>query len=276
MNSLWIFMVDCDTIFKEIGYGNHFGGKEVDKVNFTVCLAGVPVGITAMYHSTKGFCQDYLTEEEPLFSLEVMPGDIAFEREKSAREDEYEGFPIRQFSDRYLETLAVYRKIVDKMLDFGILLFHGSVVAVDGAAYLFTAKSGTGKSTHTRLWRELLGDRAVMVNDDKPLLCVAEEGVTVFGTPWDGKHHLSSNIAVPLRAICILERGEGNRIWEVSPRDAWPMLMQQSYRSGNPEKLARTMDFIDQLAAKVHLYRMACNMDLSAAEMSYHKMRESH
>lgn len=248
-------------------------GNDLDKVNFTVRLAEVPISISAIYHSTKDFCRDYLTGEEPVFSLEVTPGDIAYEREKSAREDDYEGIPIRHFSDSYLETLAVYRKIAEQMLDYGVLLFHGSVVAVDHKAYIFTAKSGTGKSTHTRLWRELLGERAVMVNDDKPLLRVGEGSVTAFGTPWDGKHHLSSNIAVPVQAICIMERGKENQIKEISARDAWPMLMQQSYRSGDPGKLAKTMDLLDQLAAKARLYRMACNMELSAAEMSYHKMR---
>lgn len=245
----------------------------MDKVNFTVRLAEVPISVSAIYHATKDFCRDYLTEEAPVLSVEIAPEDIAYEREKSAREDAYEGIPVRHFSDSYLETLAVYRKIVEQMLDYGILLFHGSVVAVDRKAYIFTAKSGTGKSTHARLWRELLGERAVMVNDDKPLLRIAESGVTAFGTPWDGKHHLSNNIAVPVQAICILERGEENQIKEISARDAWPMLMQQSYRSANPGKLARTMDLLDQLAAKAHLYRMACNMELSAAEMSYHKMR---
>ena len=79
---------------------------------------------------------------------------------------------------------------------------------MDGQAVLFTAKSGTGKSTHTKLWRDLFGERAVMVNDDKPLLRILKDGVLVCGTPWDGKHRLSTNCALPLKAICILERGK--------------------------------------------------------------------
>ena len=65
---------------------------------------------------------------------------------------------MRKYSDIYLETMAVYRKIEDKLLDYDTILFHGSAVAVDGVGYLFTAKSGTGKSTHTRLWREMLSE----------------------------------------------------------------------------------------------------------------------
>ena len=107
--------------------------------------------------------------------------------------------------DDYLETLAVCRKIAERMPEHNTFLFYGSCIAVDGAGYVFTAKSGTGKSTHTRLWRELLDNRATMVNDDKPLIRIADDDAIIYGTPWDGKHPLSHNIAVPLKAICILE-----------------------------------------------------------------------
>ena len=146
--------------------------------------------------------------------------DILYEKEKSRREDIKEGIPIREFSDAYLETLAVYRKICSCLLDEDILLFHGSVVSVDGIGYLFTAKSGTGKSTHTKYWREYFKDRAIMINDDKPLLEIKEDRVNVYGTPWDGKHRLSCNTCVPLKAICILNRGQDNNVLWISVQDA--------------------------------------------------------
>ena len=96
-------------------------------------------------------------------------------------------------------------RIADKVI-YDTILFHGSAVAVDGIGYLFTAKSGTGKSTHTRLWRELFGERAVMLNDDKPLIKVSENGIIVYGTPWDGKHRLSTNTFVPLKGICFMSK----------------------------------------------------------------------
>ncbi len=141
-------------------------------------------------------------------------------------------FPSGSFSDAYLETLAVYRKIADHLLSYDTLLFHGSVIAVDGEGYLFTAKSGgTGKSTHTRLWREYFGERAVMVNDDKPLLRITDSGVTAYGTPWDGKHRLSTNIAVPLKGICILTRDTTNHIEPAEPHAVYPLIVQQTNRS---------------------------------------------
>ena len=181
---------------------------------------------------------------------------------------------MRAFSDGYLETLAVYRKLAAALLPDNILLFHGSCVCVDGEGYLFTAKSGTGKSTHTRLWREMLGSRAVMVNDDKPLLKIQENGVTVFGTPWDGKHHLSTNIAVPLKSICILEQGKQNEIHRITPQEAYPMLLQQTYKPEDARLMYKTLQLLDSLKDSVRLYRLRCNQELEAAEISFKSMQE--
>ncbi len=243
-------------------------------MTFQVKLAGLPIEVTAIYDSTRQFCQEYLTEEEPVFSITVHKKDIEYEREKSAAEDQKQKQPVRNFSDSYLETLAVYRKIASELLDYDILLFHGSAVAVDGQGYLFTAASGTGKSTHVRLWREAFRERAVMINDDKPLLQLSDHGVTAYGTPWNGKHRLGNNLAAPMKALCILERSQENQIRAVSAREAWPMLIQQSYRPKEPEKLQKVMNLVDRLASGVGLYRLGCNMDPSAAQIAYQGMQE--
>ena len=240
---------------------------------FTIKLAGQNIGIAAINGYVREYCRDYLTEDRADFDIAISPSDIEYERERSAAEDKKEGIPTRQFSDSYLETLAVYRKIADKMLDYDTILFHGSVVAVDGVGYLFTAKSGTGKSTHTRLWREMLGERAVMINDDKPLISLSKSGIMVHGTPWDGKHRLSTNTSVPLRAICILERAEENRIVPITKKDAYNMLMQQVYRPTGVEGMMKTLALIDRLAAGVKLYRLGCNMYISAAITAYNGMK---
>lgn len=246
----------------------------MEKIHFTIKLAGHVIGVEAIFQSTMRFCRDYLTEEPAETEIAVTEEDIAREREKSVQEDDYEGVPVRNFSDAYLETLALYRKIAEEMIDDDILLFHGSAVAVDGQAYLFTAKSGTGKSTHTRLWREYFGDRAVMVNDDKPLIRIAEDGVTVYGTPWDGKHHLSNNIAVPLKAVCYLKRDETNHVEPLPAKEAWPILRQQSYRPVSVERMMKTLEMLDRMIHSVELYTLGCNMDPEAAKVSYEGMNE--
>lgn len=248
--------------------------EEKEMKQIVISLAGRAIGITPLFSELEIFLKDYIAYAAPDFTVSVSTEDITFEREKSAREDRLEGHQIRHFSDAYLETLAVYRKIAARLLDDDILLFHGSAIAVDGVGYLFTAKSGTGKSTHTRLWREMLGERAVMVNDDKPLLRVAYGKVTVYGTPWDGKHRLSNNISVPLKAICILERGAQNRIAPITKREALPMLMQQSYRPNDTSAILKTMELVDKLGSSAALYRLQCNMEREAAEISYKAMSE--
>ncbi len=240
--------------------------------DFTIALAGKTISVSALHSAAQRYCQNYLAEGPADFHVETTQADIDFEREKSAREDELEGLPVRQFSDAYLETLALYRKIADKMLEYDTLLFHGSAIAVDGQAYLFTAKSGTGKSTHTRLWRERFGDRVVMVNDDKPLLRVMEDGVMVCGTPWDGKHRISTNVQMPLKGICILNRAKENHIRKLTVAEALPILLQQSYRSTNPAYLSKLLPLLDKLSKKTGLYSLGCNMEPEAAKVAYEGM----
>lgn len=234
-------------------------------------FAGKVVEVNSLYDTVHAYCADYKTDEPADFSVTISQTDIDYERQKSADEDRHAGIAVREFPDTYLEELAVYRKIAERMPEYDTILFHGSVIAVDGIGYLFTAKSGTGKSTHTRLWRELFGERAVMVNDDKPLLHIAGT-VTAYGTPYDGKHRLSSNIAVPLKAVCILTRAAENHIEPITKADAYAMLVQQAYRPADMAALAKTMTLIDKLANTVKLYRLGCNIDISAAQVAYNGM----
>lgn len=264
--------------------------------NFTIRLAGQLFTICPVYDYIREYCKDYIVADvtgysrlvdgdteytlsgvgdittESVTRITITQSDIDFEREKSAREDVREGIPIRQFSDAYLETLAVYRKIADHLLSCDTLLFHGSVIAVDGEGYLFTAKSGTGKSTHTRLWREYFGERAVMVNDDKPLLHITDSGVTVYGTPWDGKHRLSTNTAVPLNGIFLLERDTTNHIEPAAPHVVYPLIVQQTNRSFTADGMKQTLSLIDHMLSVVPVYRLGCNMDIEAARVAYEGM----
>ncbi len=241
---------------------------------FTISLAGFRIHISALFPSTKRYCQDYLTEGTPDFCISVSQADIDFEKRKHERESQLEGRSVQSYPDQYLETLAVYRKIVEEMLQYDTFLLHGSAIAVGGEGFLFTATSGTGKSTHTRLWRETFGDRAVMVNDDKPLLRITREGVWVCGTPWDGKHRLSTNTMVPLKGICILTRGENNVIRRLPAAKALSMMLQQSHRPPKSGDVAKLLELIDRMLEKVPVYVLKCNMDPEAALVSYRGMAE--
>ena len=240
---------------------------------FSIQLAENRILVDALFDSTKEFCRAYLCgDNETDIMVSITPEDIEYEKRKSAEEDAAMGIPTRSFKDEYLETLAVYRKICDRMPERDTFLFHCSAVAVDGKAYLFTAPSGTGKSTHTRLWREVLGDRAVMINDDKPLLRVTSDSVLVYGTPWDGKHRLSTNTVAPVAGICMLERGEKNHVERIAKEEAFPRLLQQTYRPQSPVELMKTMELLDAVASNVPLCRLRCNMEPEAARVAYEGM----
>ena len=242
-------------------------------IDFTVQIADRTIRVQANHNETKKYCTTYLCGGTPDFTVCISSADIAFEREKAQRENAIEGKPERSLVDAQLEITAVQRKMAERLFDFDTILLHGSVVAVDGQAYLFTAKSGTGKSTHTRLWRELFGGRAVMVNDDKPFLRITDAGVLAYGSPWNGKHGLGTNVCVPLKAICILERGAQNRIQQIPAKDALFMLLQQTNRPMDRSLMPKYMDLIDRLASKVSFYRLACNMEPEAAQVAYEAMR---
>ena len=231
------------------------------------------VEINSLYEKVHDYCRDYETDEPVDFSVSINSYDIAYEKQKSDSEYAYEGLPLPEFSDELLEETAVYRKIAEKMPKYDTFVFHGSVIAVDGQGFLFTAKSGTGKSTHTRLWREYLGEKAVMVNDDKPMLRITDNGVIAYGTPYNGKHHLGCNMSVPLKAICILTRGDKNSIVRIDKAEVYAMLLQQVYRPQDPLQMAKTLKLVDRLAANTELYRLACNMDIEAAEVAYNAMK---
>lgn len=238
----------------------------------TYRLAGHTVEIESVYPQVHTLCADYRTDGPPEYVITTTAADISYERQRSARADKLEGAAVREHAEPYLETLAVYRKLAQLLVQDDILLMHGAVVAVDGQSYLFTAKSGTGKTTHTRLWMQQFGDRAVMVNGDKPLLHITNEGVTVYGTPWDGKEHLSTNTSCPLKALCILTRSETNHIERISKKEALSMLCQQVYRPEDPTTLAKMLALVDRLGSSVPLYRLGCNMEPEAALVAYHGM----
>ena len=236
-------------------------------------MADKVIEVTSIYEKVHDYCKDYLTDEPADFSVTITTDDIAAEKRKTESEYAYEGKPAPNYSDALLEETAVYRKIAEKMPSFDTVVFHGSVIAVDGQGFLFTAKSGTGKSTHTALWREYLGDKAIIVNDDKPMLKITDSGVIAYGTPYNGKHRLGCNTSVPLKAICILTRGENNSIVRIDKSEAYAMLLQQVYRPQVPVQMAKTLKLVDRMAASVELYKLACNMDIEAAEIAYNTMK---
>ena len=240
--------------------------------SFVMEIAGLVVGVEPLFQSTKEYCRAYLTDKAPEYFVQVKQENLLFEQEMLDREAVEEGLKLRKFSEPFLERAAIQRRVAEWLLERNTLMLHGSTVCVDGKAYLFTAPCGTGKSTHTRLWRELFGARAVMVNDDKPFLQLAENGVLAYGSPWSGKHGLATNICVPLKGICLLHRGKENTIEPVRADQLVDFLLHQAHQPVNPILMEKTRTLVDEIVQRVPLWEMYCNKDLEAAEIAYNAM----
>ena len=243
-------------------------------VNFMIKVAGITVEINAIFESTKEFCQNYLTNSEADFAIEITQEDIEFESKKSRQTDLNNGKSVVEFSNSYLETLAVYRKIAEELPFFDAFLLHGSAVSVDSKGYIFTAKSGTGKSTHTNLYRVNFGDRVVVVNDDKPIIRIIDNKVYVCGTPWSGKSNLDNNIMVELNGLCALKRGEENEIHEITAAEMLEVVLSQSYRPAKINSMSKFLSVLSVFLEKVRVYQLACNTDPSAATVSFNGMNK--
>ena len=233
--------------------------------DFRIMLAEVPVRIRCAHRETAAFFRPYLSEAEERFTVEPTEADLLRMRRDLIRAAEKEGRANAAFSDAFLERDAIHALLAEGLVDHGVLLMHGSALCMDGQAYLFTAPSGTGKSTHARLWREAFGERVWMINDDKPMLRITPEGVTVWGTPWDGKHRLSRNAGAPLKAVAELKRDADNHIEPMTKADAFLLLRRQAYSSADPAVAARILALENRLLDAAEFYTLGCNMEPEAA-----------
>ena len=238
-------------------------------------IAGHTAKVTSLFESTPQYFKAYLEDEPAEFSVAVSREDIAFEQSDLLAEAHRDGFKPRVFTDPFLERAAIQRAFAEFLFERDILLLHGSALAVDGIGYLFTAHSGTGKSTHTRYWQQVFGERVVMVNDDKPFVALTQDGVVLHGSPWSGKHGLDCNISVPLKGICLLERGTENTIQRIPPEEILPMLQKQCYCPLDASKQAAFLALTQRLADTVSAWRMHCTKDPAAAQVAYEAMANS-
>jgi hypothetical protein len=153
--------------------------------------------------------------------------------------------------------------------DYNGCFFHSSSLMMDGEAYLFTALSGTGKSTHTALWRRRFGDKVTMINDDKPIVRYIDGKYWVCSTPWMGKSEIGNNINAPIKAIYVLQRGKENRAERVSVAQVFPQLLEATLLPRDPGDMQKLLTLFDGLFSRVPLFLLHCNQDEEAAAVAY-------
>ncbi len=178
------------------------------------------------------------------------------------------GFTLTEYE--YLLTGLAFN---DRLAKLGGAVLHGSAIAYAGQGIIFSANSGVGKSTHTRLWMQRFGSKAVIINDDKPAIRFYDCKPCIFGTPWSGKTDLSTNTRAPLKAIVFIKRAEINRIECLSPRESIVLLSGQIWRPYYDNDIClMVMDFIDKLVRSVPIFRLHCNISQDAVSTVFDRL----
>ncbi len=230
-------------------------------------VAGIPFGIDARFARLPHRCRDYQTDESPLFILAASDGDLEEERSRLPKNRKPEAI-----TDGELEVYAIHRKLARRFADLDIFLFHAVAASVDGSGILFVGPSGVGKTTHSRLWKQMLGERMEILNDDKPMIAMSDKEIRIYGSPWCGKERIEKNSSAVLSAVLCVARGETNRLERLSRETAWEALYHQIYSDNSPEMVKKKLDFIQRITGDVPVFRIECNREPEAAEAAYEIM----
>ncbi len=215
------------------------------------------VEVQNQYPEFEQRCEDYLyTGERPTdYTIRVSPEEI--ESEKQTAE--------HHCTPGYLEYICAYRQLCYRIPQRMAMILHASVIQWKDYGIAFFARSGVGKTTHTRHWLKTLYPYAKIVNGDKPLVRFFEGKPYVYGTPWAGKEGANRNVKAPLTDLCLIERGEKNEISPLSTKDALDLIMMQILLPQEPVALSNTLDMVEQLLHTCRLWRIRCTPEEESA-----------
>ena len=182
------------------------------------------------------------------------------------------------YSTSALAATSAYRKLAEWLPLHNAFVLHSACFDVGGEGVVFAAHSGTGKTTHMLLWQKLLGDKMTIVNGDKPIVRFFEDEPNIpyaYGTPWNGKERLGCNMRTPVKHICFIERSETNYVDKMQPSEIINLIFNQVYMPKDPIAVANTIQLINRFINSCSLWKIHCNMDISAAETAYNAIFKS-
>lgn len=223
-----------------------------------VLLSGLKIRIEHCYNYMPEFCKNYL------FDFDTP--DITAKTDELSVLNEKKSVPTVPIE--VCESLCIYRNIAEQLPLFKRFVFHGAAIEHGGNAYLFTAPSGTGKTTHISLWKKYLGDGVRFINGDKPIINATNHPV-VCGTPWAGKEGYQSNISAQLKAVCVLKQAKTNRIAPITKSEAISYLMRQAYMPKDPVSLSNTLSLIGRVIESTPIFLLECDISEQAFRLSY-------
>lgn len=232
-----------------------------------VKIAELTVELEPRYDETKLLAEPFLTAGD-------SPADIVL----TSTDKQLQKFMERAAPGETVEKMENFMlcsEFCRKAIPFGVLLVHSSALVCGGKAYLFSADSGVGKSTHTRLWLSEFGDRVHILNDDKPVVKLCGDGAVVCGTPFDGGSGIALNESCPLGAVVFIERGEENSVRVPKSKEIIQKLYFQTAHMVNAETAFKMLENIERLISCARFYVLTCNTEPSAAHTAYEHIIEN-
>lgn len=213
---------------------------------------------------------DLLNSRSKKYLCEEKEGEIKLSLDENYYNSRRKKFP--SITDEEIEYIGIGAAFYKELLNFNGMMLHASAVALDDEAYLFSAPSGTGKSTHAQVWLRLF-DGAEIINDDKPAIRKMNGSYFVFGTPFSGKNDISiNNRSYPLKGICFLDRGK-NQIKKLSACDAMAPFFNQTIRPDDEVKMDLLCRQVEDMLKDINFYSMFCDVSDEAVKMAYNAMK---
>ncbi|MBE7039039.1 MAG: hypothetical protein E7404_09090 [Ruminococcaceae bacterium] len=229
-------------------------------------IADFDIDFKSDIHHLKRIMRNFLSDSDTTdISVGIDEADVKYEM------DIFEELDVRIYPTTF-KISALFRKLSEQLPLHNAFVLHSACFDVDGVGVAFAAHSGTGKTTHMRLWQELLGERMTVVNGDKPIVRFfydEPETAYSYGTPWNGKEGLGCNMRTHLQHICFIERSETNSCSPINKNEALNLILKQVYMPKNPQALLCTVQLIDRLLSCCKLWKINCNMEPQAAEVAY-------
>lgn len=215
-------------------------------------------GSWCVYHESDDAVQITIQDQQTRETIAQMQCDRQFHDARCWLSGET---PTREYCiNNYMMMLFAFAS-----MDHETLLFHASVIEREGKAYLFLAKSGTGKSTHSTLWLTHVPG-CQLVNDDNPAVGVRDGEVIVYGTPWSGKTPCYRDIQFPVGGFVRITRDTTNHIQREHPVQAFASLLPSCSGVKWDKKLYRAQgDALSAVISRTPVYVLGCTPYREAA-----------
>lgn len=233
---------------------------------FYVKLANINIKITCNYETSRDYYKDYVIQDDKTseFEVSVDRNDLNYVLNLINNSN----YSHKDKQDKYLEILSINSKIAKKLCEYDKFVTHGAAISYKNKGYIFIAPSGTGKTTHIELWKKNLKDVEI-INGDKPIISIDDDGIYIYGSPWSGKENYNKNKKVKLDSIIVIKRATQDRIVDIDKNELFNEILDKIYYSDDKNK---TLELIDKAFKNIKYYKLECTMNNSAFEVAYKKL----